>query len=270
MKLLTWNIMHGGGPERLCWIGLALLDWAPDVIALTEFRARRGGSLRGVLADHGWMHQALSQASPDENGVLLASRKPLSNIDTHAALPGPLRRRIVSAEVAGGSVGDAELLAVTAVHVPDAARHDRTAMVGKSAVWHELIRVARARRDGAHAIVGDLNTGRHRLDEAGETFSCTALMGRIMSLGYVDAWRNVHDRRREGSWFSSSGGAFRIDHALVSGPLAGRIASAEYGQNALGKGLSDHAPLLVELAEGAPKPENAGFLTPAWQKTLEK
>ncbi|MBZ0171544.1 MAG: hypothetical protein K8E66_04120, partial [Phycisphaerales bacterium] len=68
MKLLTWNILHGGGPERLCWIALALLDWAPDVIALTEFRARRGGSLRGVLADHGWPHQALSEAAASENG----------------------------------------------------------------------------------------------------------------------------------------------------------------------------------------------------------
>jgi exonuclease III len=263
MKLLTWNIMHGGGPERLCWIALALLDWRPDVIALTEFRARRGGSLRGVLADHGWAHQALSEAHPGENGVLLASRLPLLGVDRHETLPPALRRRVLTASLDDGP-------AVTAAHIPDAARHDREAMVGKTAVWHEIIRVARSRRDAPHVILGDLNTGRHRLDEPGETFSCTALLGALASLGYADAWRERHANGREGSWISPAGTPYRLDHALVSRPLAGRIRRSAYGRNALGNGLSDHAPLLVELSEEGSAPCFSEFFDPERQKTPEK
>lgn len=241
MKLLTWNIMHGGGPERLCWIALALLDWAPDVIALTEFRSRRGGGLRAVLADHGWAHQARSDAEPGENSVLLASRVPIVHADRHERLAPEHRKRLVTAELTCGT-------SITAAHIPDARRSDARAMVDKSTVWHEVLRTAGARKHAPHVVMGDLNTGRHRLDEAGETFSCTALLGRLASMGYVDAWRAVHGRARTASWFSHAGAGFRLDHALVSGPAAGRIRSAEYGSAALGSGLSDHAPLLLEVA----------------------
>lgn len=241
MKLLTWNIMHGGGPERLCWIALALLDWAPDVIALTEFRARRGGGLRAVLADHGWAHQARSDADPNENSVLIASRQPITSTDRHPGLGCAHRKRLLTARLDCGT-------SITAAHIPDARRSDSGAMVDKATVWHEVLRVAETRRNAPHIVMGDLNTGRHRLDEAGSTFSCTALLGRLASMGYTDAWRAVHGGARAASWFSHTGAGFRLDHALVSGPIAGCIRSAEYGAAALESGLSDHAPLLLEVA----------------------
>jgi len=263
VRLLTWNILHGGGPERLPRIALALLDWAPDVITLTEFRAARGGSLRAVLADHGWEHQAVSgghdpdsdPAPPSPNRVLIASRRPIDAVDAHPGLPPALRRRILTARLRSGPRSGLE---VTAVHVPEAARSDRAGLVAKTAVWHELLRAARARRDADHVILGDLNTGRHRLDEAGASFSCTALLGRLASLGYADAWRTLHGAARQGSWFSPAGGAFRIDHALVSPPLAPRVTHAEYGLSALAEGLSDHAPLVVGLAPGPAEAGNHG------------
>lgn len=263
MRLLTWNIMHGGGPGRLCEIGLVLLEFAPDVIALNEFRARRGGSLLGVLADHGWRHQALSEAGPGENGVVIASRLPIESIDRHDRLGPGLRRRLVSARLVGG-------LTVTAAHVPDARRHDQRAMVGKTTVWHELIATARALSGSAHVILGDLNTGRHRLDEPGATFSCTALLGTLASLGYADAWRLVHGPRREGSWRGPGGGDYRLDHALVSACLAGGVAGAEYDRSALENRLSDHAPLVVELVWGVSGPCFSGESGVETQKTPEK
>jgi len=137
---------------------------------------------------------------------------------------------------------------VTAAHIPDAARFDARGMVAKTTVWHEVLRAAAARRGEPHVVLGDLNTGRHRLDEAGETFSCTALLGRLASMGYTDAWRALHGARRAASWYSHAGAGFRLDHALVSGPVSGRVRGAEYGRNALEMGLSDHAPLLLEVA----------------------
>lgn len=239
--MLTWNIMHGGGANRLPWIGLALLEWAPDVIAITEFRRARGGALRAVLADHGWKHQAHASGKPGENLVFVASRTPMTRVDTHDELGG-LRARLLTVELACGT-------GVTAAHIPDARRSDTGGMAARTAVWRALLRRARAARHGRHVVLGDLNTGRHRLDEAGATFSCTALLGELVSMGYIDAWRAVHGARaRQGSWISHAGCAFRLDHALVSGSLAGAVRGAEYGQNALKTRLSDHAPLVVELA----------------------
>ncbi len=245
MRVLTWNIMHGGGADRLPWIGLALLGWSADVIAITEFRVARGGSLRAVLADHGWAHQVVSEGERTANRVFVASREPLVGIETHGGLRADLRRRVVSVTIRGGA-------RVTAAHIPDAQRSDRDAMGARTAVWGEIVACARRWRDDPHLVLGDLNTGRHRLDEPGASFSCTAMLGRLASMGYVDAWRAVHGvRARQASWRSRTGAGFRLDHALVSAPLAGGIRGAAYGSNALKNRLSDHAPLLVELDDAA-------------------
>jgi hypothetical protein len=58
MRILAWNILHGGSGRRLPEIVLALLGHRPDVVVLSEFRARLGGQIRGILADHGLSHQA--------------------------------------------------------------------------------------------------------------------------------------------------------------------------------------------------------------------
>lgn len=242
MRLLTWNIMHGGGGERLPRIGLSLIGSGADVIAITEFRTARGGALRAVLADHGWVHQAQSDEDPGKsaNTVFLASRRPILRAEQNHGLPPPLRRRLLTVELPGA--------VITAAHVPDAARGDRAAMVRKAAVWRAIIDGARTLRDRPHVVLGDLNTGRHRLDEPGATFTGTALLGRLVSLGYVDAWRAVHGAgARQGSWTSHTGTAYRLDHALVSGRLAGAVTGAWYDQNALKNRLSDHAPLVVDL-----------------------
>lgn len=240
VRLLTWNIMHGGGGTRLPHIGLSLIGSGADVIAITEFRTARGGSLRAVLADHGWVHQAQSEAEPGANTVFVASREPIVRVDRHDGLPMPLRRRLLTVELPGA--------VITAAHVPDAARGDRAAMVDKASVWQAIIAEARTLRGQPHVVLGDLNTGRHRLDEPGATFTGTALLGRLVSLGYVDAWRAVHGvGARQASWTSHSGTGYRLDHALVSGALAGSVRGAGYDQNALKHGLSDHAPLVVDL-----------------------
>lgn len=242
--MLTWNIMHGGGASRLPWIGLALLDWSPDVIAITEFRGIRGGSLRGVLADHGWRHQAQSAGARTANTVFVASRTPIARVDSHDDLGG-LRKRLLTVELACGT-------GITAAHIPNARRSDSGGMAKRTAVWRAVLDRARTARHGRHVVLGDLNTGRHRLDEPGATFSCTALLGELATMGYVDAWRAVHGRRaRAASWVSHAGGGFRLDHALVSGPLAGTVLGASYGENTLKTRLSDHAPLVIELAPAA-------------------
>ncbi len=258
LRLLSWNILHGGGPRRTPGIVLTLLDHRPDVVVLTEFRRTFGGQIAGVLADHGLRHQLSTNPAPACNGILIASRHPL--------LPGERAPRVRAFDPRDPDrcLGfehrwlDARIpsldLHLTAVHIPDARRHDAPALARKSAYWHQLLRLARARTDRRHVICGDFNTGRHGLDEPGRTFSCTPLLGSLATLGFVDAWRALHADAPAFSWFSPAGTGFRLDHAFLSPACAHLLTRAGYDDHARAQGLSDHAAMLLELAaEHAPR-----------------
>ncbi|MEM7754783.1 MAG: endonuclease/exonuclease/phosphatase family protein [Planctomycetota bacterium] len=253
MKIFAWNILHGGG-KRLPWIALELLDARADVVCLTEFRpGLGGGQLRGVLADHGYAHQHATDPGPRRNGVLIASRSALCAPREHNA-------KLVTVELPEAKIS------LTVAHLPDAKRGDVRAETKKSAAWHAVLDEARGRTCADHAVVGDFNTGRHRIDEAGETFTCTALMGQLRTLGYRDAWSDVGQyieaetttytgvgvaarRRPTATWVSHAGTGFRLDHAWCSGSLARRVRTARYLHEPRQRRLSDHSAMVVELAD---------------------
>lgn len=232
MRLLTWNILHGGGPRRVPEIVLTLLEHDADVIALSEYRASMGGQIRAILAQHGWAHQLCTDPPPRTNGLLLASRFPIERIQTS---PPPSPQRFLAAQTGG--------LDVVVVHIPEERHSTR-----KPAAWRHLLGQARALRDRDTVVIGDYNTGRHRLDEAGSTFTCTALLGKLATMGYVDAWRSLNPVAQEFTWFSHEGGGFRIDHAYLSPSLAGRLLGARYSHVERKARLSDHSVLTVELS----------------------
>jgi len=54
--------------------------------------------------------------------------------------------------------------------------------------------------------------------------------------------------RREYSWFSTRNNGFRIDHAFLSQELAACAGTIHYSHAERIAGLSDHSPLILELA----------------------
>lgn len=236
MRVLAWNILHGGGPRRTPGIVLSLLEYGADVIVLSEFRPMMGGQMAGVLADHGWMHQHATPLEHARNGMCVLSRIPIEP----GPSPLPELRRGLSVTCANG-------LEITAVHIPDARAGDHRAVGRKSASWLALLEHAAARCGRDHVIIGDFNTGRHRLDESGSTFTATALLGRLATLGYRDAYRIREPGGRAWSWRSCSGRTFRLDHAFVSASLTSRVQHVEYLHRERCSGLSDHAAVILEL-----------------------
>lgn len=236
LSILSWNILHGGGARRTPGIVLSLLEAAADVIVLSEFRGRMGGQIAGVLADHGWTHQVRTDPADGVNGMFVASREPMRVLDWDC----PETKRGVSVRLERGEV-------VTAVHIPDARASDSRALVRKSVFWHAVLGHSAALRDEAHVLIGDFNTGRHRQDERGSTFTSVALLGQLTALGYRDAYRLRHPEGREFSWKSGQGGRFRLDHAFVSAGLCGCVESASYRHAERSAGLSDHASMCIKL-----------------------
>src|SRR4051812_32115660 len=84
MKLLAWNILHGGGP-RIPRIVEEISAHDPDVIALTGFRSDPRLPLRFELKERGWDHVETSNPPEKINGIAVFSRTPLRR----SASPAP-------------------------------------------------------------------------------------------------------------------------------------------------------------------------------------
>jgi exodeoxyribonuclease III len=96
--------------------------------------------------------------------------------------------------------------------------------------------------------IGDFNTRRAYLDEAGAIDATAHYMEVIEQIGYRDLWRHRNPDGREYSWFSTRGNGFRIDHAFLSHDLVARAGTIRYSHEDRIAGLSDHSSLILELA----------------------
>lgn len=261
MRVLSWNILHGGGGRREAILAaIAAID--PDVVTLQEVRRSEGRDpLLEGLADLGLGEQVLSPlGDARSNGVLIASRWPLAAEPLRPAGPGAdpaapvylMRARLSWPGRATGSApgegdgggqdeeeGGAELLNLVAVRFPQ-----KQAQI---APFEALLALPPAWREELSLLIGDFNCGIPLLDSQTPTFPCTAWFQRLLAQGWVDAWRRRHRQERQYSWVSTRGNGFRYDHALVSPGLDQRIRSVRYAQELRQSGLSDHAGLVVEL-----------------------
>jgi len=253
IKVLTWNILHGGGPTRTPEVLLSLVGHDADVVVLIEFRRGRGGQFRGALADRGWAHQATSGPAEGQNGILVASRTPLA--PGEAAPPD-----LVSARRYLEVVLPAAGMRLCAAHVPD-----DTQRAAKTRYWRFLLNLAERRRTEKCLIVGDFNSGRRGQDTGGAPLGCEALLGQFCTLGFRDSWRVLNPSGRENSWSDRCGSACRIDCAFTSPALAPALQHAVYSHVERERGYSDHSPLLVTLAVPAPhdSPAVNGLFGPA-------
>lgn len=265
-------------------IALGLAELRPDVVVLTEFHRAKGGSIRAVLADLGLIHQADShgQSTPAahptahpaahptaKNGILIASRWELTDV-----CPGPTETlgadapRWLEGCIRPGSAWPRGLW-VGGLHIPDDSRP-----TARARVWGHVLERAGVWKDGAAVLAGDWNSGRHFVDEPGASFSCTANLGRLWTMGYRDAFEGVAGGAertggvRGATWVAPAGWAggeglpqgktgFRIDAVHLSSSVAAGAYRLEQADSLREMGISDHSALVVELgASGEGGSEN--------------
>lgn len=239
MKLVAWNILHGGGPRRTPKIALHLAELDPDVVVLTEFRRTTGGQIAGVLFDRGLCHQLSTDPARGKNGVFIASRTPIE--------PGvpvaddSFKDRWLDVRLCGINCW------LTGIHAPDTRRSDAKGLQRQAAYWQHLVALSESRKQERMIIAGDLNTGRHRLDEAGETFAGSWFLGRLSTMGYRDAYRLLEPIKHAATWSSRTGSGFRIDAVWVSSMLRNSVQSVWHGNQCKNENASDHVPVIVEF-----------------------
>jgi exodeoxyribonuclease III len=269
MRIATWNV--NSLKARLEKVGWWLDRARPDVLLMQETKladehvpadefTRRGYE----LAHHGegrW------------NGVAVASRIGIADVIMNFAEPlAPARTP---------EVGDDEPLAearmisavcsgvrVTSIYAPNGRTLGSTFYYAKLAWFERLERWFRETQhpDELHVLGGDFNVAPTDADvwdakacHGGTHVSAeerTAFRS-LESWGLTDAYRLQHPEPQRYTWWDYRAGAFhknfgmRIDHLLVTKPLAPRIVASEIDREARkGKPIpSDHAPLLIDVDE---------------------
>jgi exonuclease III len=237
MRIVAWNVRQGGGGARAAPIAAVLAALAPDVVALSEYRPGPSAPLVSALRAAGLEHVAATEPRRSANGVAVLAREPFHLHPSPAWLTELQRERWLELDPAGGGFTLANL------YVPPIRSG-----FDKPGFWQAVLDAAEQSVHDAFAIVGDLNTGLHWIDERGATFGCEGSFRQLLAGGWVDAFRALHGDVREYSHGSRGEGQHRVDHAFLSPSLAPRLRACfyEHGPRVVER-LSDHSPLVLDL-----------------------
>ena len=229
MKLETFNIRHGGG-TRVTQIIESISAHNPDYLLLTEFRNNKNGErIQSLLVSKGYVHQIAGDVEANINTVLFASKAKFDDAYFYDDL-GVHSHRLLKVKFANFSI--------VGFYFPQKNE--------KVTVFEKLYKLFKESSTTPMIALGDLNTGKHRIDEVGKSFYAAEYIDLIEEIG-VDAYRKYHGDKKEFSWFSSRGNGFRIDHAFVTEPMLNLLEGVNYSHAERENKISDHSALIVNF-----------------------
>lgn len=245
MRIVSWNIEHGGG-KRAGRIKDQLALWNPDIVGLQEFRGTSpSGAIAAFLKEQGLVHQfdTTDETCRYRNRLLLASRWPLRIQVTNGLLAES--GRWINARV------EAPIpLRVTLLCVPSRS-------LGRKCkyAFHDAVVETLATMSARSAVaLGDTNTGRRGIDEEASFFNIREdeWFARLSDAGWTDIWRKRNPEERQYTWCApNSGNGFRLDQAFVTASMEDRVRTVSYdwGEDADSKhrSPSDHAAILLDI-----------------------
>jgi exodeoxyribonuclease-3 len=252
MKIVTWNVNSVRvRQERL----LRFLErHAPDVVCLQELKVETEGFPREAIAAAGYHAAVFGQKT--YNGVAILSRKEPEDVRRGLCdeVEDP-QARLISARIDG--------VRVFSVYVPNGATVGSDKYEYKLR-WLERLRTFLAKHhapDEPLALCGDFNVAPDDLDVARpdewrDSVLCHETVRKaladVCAWGLSDPFRAKHPEGKVYSWWDyralgfQKNNGLRIDHVLVTAPLAGRCTAALVDrEERKGKDASDHAPVVL-------------------------
>ena len=253
MRIATWNINSiRARKERV-------LDWLtrrqfPEIVCLQETKVTDNAFPHQEFEDIGYCVTVCGQKT--YNGVAILSRaEPSQVVHRLDGAPEDREARFLSAHVSG--------VHILCLYVPNGQVVGSEKFAYKRAWLRRVRRFLDTRCDAGKplALCGDLNIAPEARDvhdpqewqdsvlfhpDMRQTFAS------LCEWGLVDTFRLHHAQGERYSWWDYRQLAFpknkglRIDHILVSQPLAGRCTDVAIDREARkGKGASDHAPVIA-------------------------
>lgn len=253
MKLATWNVnsLKVRLPHLLDWLATT----QTDVVCLQETKLEDAKFPLAEIEAAGY-HVAYS-GQKTYNGVAIVSRLPLTDIQ--AGIPGFVdeQKRVLSA-----CIGD---IRVVCVYIPNGQSLDSDKYVYKLA-WLDALHAwlqDELTRHPRLALLGDYNIAPEDRDVhdpaawAGNILVSEPERERfrgLLQLGLADAYRLFEQAEQSFSWWDYRAAGFRrnlglrIDHILLSPPLAGACIAAEIDKAPRRlERPSDHTPVVATL-----------------------
>jgi exodeoxyribonuclease-3 len=260
VKLVTWNVNSLGA--RLPRVLEFLESQRPDIACLQETKTADDAFPVAELRAAGY--EAVHHSAGRWAGVAILAREGLELRDAATGLPGELNAdeaRFIEATVAG--------MRVASVYVTNGRAIGTPTFDEKLAFLDAMAERARevAAAGTPMLIAGDFNVTPADVDVydpqafVGETHVTAEERSRLQAIltagGLVDAFRALHDPDEVGfTWWDYRQGHFhrglglRIDLVLVAEALAPRLLACGIVRDfRKGRKPSDHAPLVVELAD---------------------
>ena len=262
MRIATWNVNSIGArlPRVLEWLESA----SPDVVALQELKCTSDDFPHMPIQALGY--EAVAHGNGRWNGVALLSRVGLT--DVTLGLDGqPPYDDVVETRAVGATCGGVR---IWSVYVPNGREPDHDHYAYKLR-WFDALKATveselSAEPARPRAVIGDFNVAPTDADvwdiaQFAESTHVTpaerAALADVRSIGLVD----VMPRSLKGepyTFWDYRNGAFhrgwgmRIDLIYANAPFAARVTDTWIDRNERkGKGASDHAPVVVDLADGA-------------------
>ncbi len=254
LTVATWNInsIRTRLPRLLAWLERR----QPSVVCLQEIKVVNEDFPSEPISQLGYQCHVRGQKA--YNGVAILSRLPVS--DVVQALPGDAadaESRFLAASIGGTRIIN--------IYAPNGQTVGCDKYVYKLDWYCRLRSYLDAQSAQAEVLLcGDFNVAPEDRDVwdpekwRGQILfsdSEKAALTRIVEWGFTDALRMLHPEGGLYTWWDYRAGAFhrgwgmRIDHILVSAPLAQRCTAVEIDrEERKGDKPSDHAPVIATFA----------------------
>ncbi len=258
MKIATFNVngVNGRLPILLRWLART----RPDIVCLQELKAPEEKFPRAAIEQAGY--GAIWHGQKSWNGVAILARG-LQPTETRRGLPGDpddVHSRYIETTIAGVTVG--------CLYLPNGNPAPGPKFDYKLRWFERLASHASSLLATGKPVVlaGDYNVmptdldvykPERWVDDALFRPEVRAAFHRLTAQGWTDALRKLHPKERIYTFWDYFRNAFgrnaglRIDHLLLSPPVAGRLVASNVDREVRGwEKASDHAPTWIELAEG--------------------
>jgi len=267
MRIATWNVNSlKARLEKVTW----WLDRArPDVLLMQETKLTDADAPADVFKNVGY--ELVHHGEGRWNGVAIASRVGVGDVVANFGEPlrppktpdvgddEPLAEARMVSAVCGG-------VRVVSLYAPNGRVVGSPFYLAKLAWFERLARWLADAADAKQPLVlgGDFNVAPTD-DDVWDPAAChggthvsdaeRAAFSRLCEWGLLDAYHRHHPQPGRYTWWDYRAGNFhknfgmRIDHLLVTAPVAERVVWAEIDREARkGKPVpSDHAPLVIDL-----------------------
>ena len=258
MRLVTWNV--NSLKMRLEKVEEWLAECEPDIVCLQE--TKLADTAFPTMAFSALGYESAHHGEGRWNGVAILSRVGIDDVVNGVADDDEpdAEARLITATCGG--------VRVMSAYVPNGRALDHEHYQYKLRWLDRLVGHLDATADPSSlvALCGDLNIAPQDIDvrDADKLVDSTHVseperkaFGRLLDWGLADVFRErFPDVERLYSWWDYRAGNFhkgigmRIDFVLGSRPLSDRVEWSLIDRNARkGKSPSDHAPLVVHLAE---------------------